>query len=147
MCETFLLKESQRFNVHWESEFLSIIGSAEALPILCVSGSVRERERERERERYRERKRDRWKWRHHFALKLAMSLHFPLPKIRTFRFSHHTSRHHCGAEIRNEFTLSIAKKCRPLFSDSLARAVRRVIANPRQKFNDQILSSPRLFFP
>ena len=45
-----------------------------------------------------------------------MSLHFPLPKIRTFRFSLHTSRlslHgevtmvYGGAEIRNE--LSIAK--------------------------------------
>ena len=27
--------------------------------------------------------------------------------------------HHCGTEIRNEFTLSVAKKIRPLFSDSL----------------------------
>ena len=73
--------------------------------------------RERERERYRERQ----KWRHqcrakigdeftltlaknsHFsekdrsdvtsvALKLAMSVHFPLPKTRTFRFSLHISR-------------------------------------------------------
>ena len=56
-----------------------------------------------------------------------MSLHFPLPKFRTFRFSFHTSRlsllkingHHCGAEIRNEFTLSVAKKILPLCSDSL----------------------------
>ena len=59
--------------------------------------------RERERERYRERR----KWRHHCRAKignefarslcqkfaqLAMSLHFPLPKTRTFRFSLHTSR-------------------------------------------------------
>ena len=53
-----------------------------------------------------------------------MSLHFPLAKIRTFRFSLHTSPlslHHGGAEIRNEFTLSIAKKnfalrlCSPSF--------------------------------
>ena len=64
------------------------------------------------------------------ALKLAMNLHFPLPKIRTigdeltlslaknshfsFLASHFPSLpsrrgHHCGAEIRNEFTLSIAK--------------------------------------
>ena len=65
------------------------------------------------------------------ALKLAMSLHFPLPKLRTigneitrslaksshFSFPLHTSRlslHHCGAEIRNEITLSVAKKFRPL---------------------------------
>ena len=64
------------------------------------------------------------------ALKLAMNLHFPLPKIRTigdeltlslaknshfsFLLSHFPSLpsrrgHHGGAEIRNEFTLSIAK--------------------------------------
>ena len=63
------------------------------------------------------------------ALKLAMNLHFPLPKIRTigdeltlslaknsFLPSHFPSLpsrrgHHGGAEIRNEFTLklSIAK--------------------------------------
>ena len=74
-----------------------IIGSEEALPILCVRYIWWERERERERERR--------KWRHHCRAKigdeftlslaknshLAMSLHFPLPKIRTFRFSLHTS--------------------------------------------------------
>ena len=76
------------------------------------------------------------------ALKLAMNLHFPLPKIRTigdeltlslaknshFSFlpSHFPSLpsrrgHHGGAEIRNEFTLSIAKNffalrlCSPSF--------------------------------
>ena len=73
------------------------------------------------------------------ALKLAMNLHSPLPKIRTigdeftlslaknshFSFlpSHFPSLssrrgHHCGAEIRNEFTLSVAKKNRPLCSGS-----------------------------
>ena len=52
-------------------------------------------------------------------------LDFPLPKIRTFHFSLHTSHlsllkvHHCGAEIRNERSLSVAKKFRPLCSDSL----------------------------
>ena len=62
---------------------------------------------EREREIYREseRERERWKWRHHCRAKigdeftlslaknshLAMSLHFPLPKIRTFWFSLHIS--------------------------------------------------------
>ena len=94
---------------------------------------VRERERYREREREREREIDGSDVTI-VALKLAMNLHFPLPKIRTFRFSLHTSRHHGGAEIRNEFTLSIAK----IFSPSLfplfqmARAARRVIENPRQ---------------
>ena len=62
------------------------------------------------------------------ALKLAMNLHFPLPKFRTFRFSLHTSHispfsvgHHCGPEIRNDFTLSVAKNFRHLCSDSLFR--------------------------
>ena len=86
-----------------------------------------------------------------------MNLHFPLPKIRTigdeltlslaknshFSFlpSHFPSLpsrrgHHGGAEIRNEFTLSIAKKffalrlLFPLFQ--MARAARRVIESPRQ---------------
>ena len=85
-----------------------------------------------------------------------MSLHFPLPKIRTFRFSLHTSRLSVhgevtmvarGAEIRNEFTLSIAKIFRPqalfpLFQ--MARAARRVIKNPRQTI--MIKSCPVLFF-
>ena len=64
--------------------------------------SVRERERERDTEKDGSDVTI-------VALKLAMSVHFPLPKIRTFRFSLYTSRlslgHHCGAEIRNEFTL------------------------------------------
>ena len=43
-----------------------------------------------------------------------------MPKIRTFRFSLHTShRHHCRAEIHNEFSLSVAKKFCPLCSNSL----------------------------
>ena len=97
--------------------------------------------RERERERYREREIDGSDV-INVALKLAMNLHFPLPKIRTngdeltlslaknspFSFlpSHfpslHSRRgHHGGAEIRNEFTLSIAKNffalrlCSPSF--------------------------------
>ena len=103
-----------------------------------------------------------------------MNLHFPLPKSRTIgdeltlslaKNSHlfdspftlpvspGPSRrgHHGGAEIRNEFTLSIATHtfhCQnffrpqalfPLFQ--MARAVRRVIENPRQ----MIKSCPVLF--
>ena len=81
-----------------------------------------------------------------FALKLAMNLHFPLPKIRTigneltlflaknshFSFlpSHLPSLpsrrgHHCGAEIRNEFTLSIAKKFVALFVPPLSNGTSR----------------------
>ena len=102
-----------------------IIGSAEALPILCVRCARRERERERERERdteerEREREREResetevtssqwrWNWRwilHLFlpkisTLVLTKSLHFSLPKICTS-----VSPLLKGAE----FTLSVAK--------------------------------------
>ena len=95
--------------------------------------------------------------------RLAMNSHFHLPKIHTtgdeltlslaknshFSFlpSHFPSLpsrrgHHCGAEIRNEFTLSIAKNFSPslfpLFQ--MARAA-RVIENPRQ----MIKSCPVLF--
>ena len=105
-----------------------IIGSAEALPILCVRYFWWEREREIQREREREIDGSDVTI---VALKLAINLHFPLPKIRTiigeeltlslaknshFSFlpSHFPSLpsrrgHHCGAEIRNGFTLSIAK--------------------------------------
>ena len=96
--------------------------------------SVRERERERERDTERDGSDVT-----NVALKLAMNLHFPLPKIRTigdelalslaknshFSFlpSHFPSLpsrrgHHCGAEIRNEFTFSIAKKFPILFFPS-----------------------------
>ena len=114
----------------------------------------------RERERYRERDGSDVT----IVARLAMNSHFHLPKIRTigdeltlslaknshfsFLSSHFPSLpsrrgHHCGAEICNEFTLSIAK----IFSPSLfplfqvARAAGRVIENPRQT----IKSCPVLF--
>ena len=78
---------------------MHIIGSAEALPILCVRYFWWERERERDTDRQRR------KWRHHCRAKIGRwvytfpcqkfalgdELHFPLPKIRTFWFSLHTS--------------------------------------------------------
>ena len=79
-----------------------------------------------------------------------MSLHFPLPKIRTFRFSLHTSR----LSHRGEVTITALKFATSshfplpkIFSPSLfplfqmARAARRVIENPRQ----MIKSCPVLF--
>ena len=146
---------------------MRIIGSAEALPILCVRYFRCERERERERDTDRQRR----KWRHHCRAKigdeftlslaknsqLAMSLHFPLPKIRTSRFSLHTSRlslhgevYHCGAENRNEFTLSIAKIFFALFVPPLSNGTSRATSDRKPKTNDQILPSPILtflFFP
>ena len=131
---------------------------------------VRERERERERERDTEKEREiDGSDVTIVALKLAMNLHFPLPKIRkigdeltlflaknshfSFLPSHFPSLpsrrgRHGGAEIRNEFTLSIAKNffalglCSPLFQNGTSRAT----SDRKPKTNDQILPSPILFF-
>ena len=127
--------------------------------IYCAWGTFGEREREIQRER------ERRKWRHHCRAKigdehtftcqkfaqLAMSLHFPLPKIRTFRFSLHTSRLSLHGEVTIvalKFAMSshfpLPKFFRPLCSPSfklVARAARRVIENPRQ----MIKSCPVLF--
>ena len=102
------------------------------------------------------------------ALKLAMNLHFPLPKIRTisdeltlslaknshFSFlpSHFPSLpsrrgHHCGAEIRNEFTLSIANNSFALFVPPNSNCTSRATSDRKPKTNEQILPSPILFFP
>ena len=62
--------------------------------VSCIVREVRSvcvRERERERCREGERERDGSDVTI-VALKLAIGLHIPLPKIRTFRFSLHTSR-------------------------------------------------------
>ena len=114
---------------------LCIIGSAEALPILCVRYFRWERERDTERERERDRDGSDVTI---FALKLAMnlhfpcqkfaqlamSLHFPLPKIRTFRFSLHTSRLSLHGEVTWRWnsqwvhTFHSQKLFRPLCSPS-----------------------------
>ena len=84
------------------------------------------------------------------ALKLAMNSHFPLPKIRTFRFSLHTSRLSLHGEVTIvalKFAMSSHFPLPKFFSPSLfplyqmARAARRVIDNPRQ----MIKSCPVLF--
>ena len=127
---------------------LCIIGSAEALPILCARYFRRERERERER--------DGSEWGGSAvtiaALKLAMILHFPLPKIRTFRFSLHTSRLSLHGEVTIvtlKFAMSSHFPLPKKFSPSLfplfqmARATRRVIKNPRQMTKSWYCSSQR----
>ena len=133
----------------------------------------RKRERDRERETERERERER-EWERDgsdvtiIALKLAMNSHFPLPKIRTigdeltlslaknshFSFlpSHFPSLpsrrgHHCGAEIRNEFTLSIANIFIALFVPPLSNGTSRATSDRKPKTNDQFPPSPILFFP
>ena len=133
-----------------------IIGSAEALPILCVRYFRWEREIQRERERERDGSDVT-----NFA-RMAMNSHFHLPKIRTIgdelnytfpcqnlHFSFLPSRkgHHCGAGIRNEFTLSIALNFFALFVPPLSNGTSRTTSDRKPKTNDQILPSPILFFP
>ena len=147
-----------------------IIGSAEALPILCVRYFWWEREREREREREiqrereRERERDRRKWRHHcrakigdeFTLSLAKNWHnwrwtytFPCQKFALFvspltlPVSPFTERSPWW-RWKWVHTFHCQKFFRPqaLFPlFQMARAARRVIENPRQ----MIKSCPVLF--
>ena len=126
------------------------------------------RERERERERYRQTERDGSDVTI-VALILAMNLHFPLPKIRTigdeltlslaknshfsflpshFPFLLSRRGHHGGAEIRNEFTLSIAKNIFALrLCSPLSNGTSRATSDRKPKTNDQILPSPFLFCP
>ena len=95
-----------------------------------------------------------WRWIYTFPCQkfaqLAMSLHFPLPKSRTFRFSLHTSRLSLHGEVTIvalKFAMSSHFPLPKFFSPSLsplfqmARAARRVIENPRQ----MIKSCPVLF--
>ena len=83
----------------WRGSF--IIGSAEALPILCVRCARREREIQRERERERERVRR--KWRHFSSAEIG-------DEFCTF---------HCqNAEIGDEFCTFLAKHMHLSFSPS-----------------------------
>ena len=121
--------------------------------------SVREREREIQREREREKDGSDVT----IFARLAMNSHFHLPKIRTigdeltlslaknshFSFlpSHFPSLpsrrgHHCGAETRNEFTLSIAKNFFALFVPPLSNGTSRTTRDRKPETNDQILPSP-----
>ena len=130
-----------------------IIGSTEALPILCV--------RYFRWERYRERR----KWRHHcrakigdeFTLSLAKISHkwrrvytFPCQKFALFvspftlPVSPFLNGHYCDAEIRNEFTLPLPKNV-SLLVRNLSNGASRATSD--RKTNDQILPSPTLFFP
>ena len=148
------------------------IGSASALPNMkrgSASYIVPEVLLVRERERYREREREidgsdvtivalKLAMNLHFLLpkiaQLAMSLHIPLQKVRTFRFSlhDHTSRLSFHGEVTMvavKFAMSSHfQYCQknfcpqalfPLFQ--MARAARRVFENPRQ----MIKSCPVLF--
>ena len=105
------------------------------------------------------------------ALKLAMSLHFPLPKVRTngdeFTLSRPLAKNshfsflssHCrlslmkwssfwrrNSQFCNEFTLSLPKDFF-LLVPNLSNGASRATSNRKLKTNDQILPSPTLFLP
>ena len=52
-----------------------------------------------------------------------------------------------GAEIRNEFTISVAKIFFAFFVPTLSNGASRATSDRKPKTNDQILPSPILFFP
>ena len=134
------------------------IGSAEALPILCVRYFRWEREIQTERDGSDVTI---------VALKLAMNLHFPLPKIRmNWRWAY-TFPCQKFALFVSPFTLPVSLfaerspwwrwnsqwvhtiQCQKIFRPQalfplfqMARAARRVIENPKQ----MIKSCPVLFF-
>ena len=135
------------------------------LPIVLKVLSVRERERERDTERERERDGSDVTM---VALKLAMNLRFPLPKIRTigdeltlslaknshFSFlpSHFPSLpSRRGPEVtivalKFAMPLSIAKNVFALCVPPLSNGTSRATSDRKPKTNDQILPSPALFF-
>ena len=88
-----------------------------------------------------------------FAL-LSYKLHFPLPKIRTFRFSLHTSRLSLRGEVTMvalKFAMSSHFPLPKYFSPSgfvspLSNGTSRATSDRKPKTNDQILPSP-IFFP
>ena len=127
---------------------------------------VRKRERERERERDRERERERERQIDGsdvtiVALKLAMNLHFPLPKIHTIgdeltlslpknsHFSLHTSRLSLHGEVimvALKFAMSSHFPLPKIFSPSgfvppLSNGMSRATSYRKPKTNDQILPS------
>ena len=144
----------------WLTWNRSIIGSAEALPILCVRCFRWERERERERER---RKWVRRKWRHHcrakigdeFTLSLAKNSHnwrwvytFPCQKLALFvspftlpvsPFTERSPLWRWNSQWVHTFHCQ--KMFRPLCS-SLSNGTSRATSDRKPKTNDQILLSP-----
>ena len=145
-----------------------IIGSAEALPILCVRYFRWEREREREREREIQTDRDGSDVTI-VALKLAMNLRFPLPKIRTIgdeltlplaKTSHFSflPSHFPSLSLHGEVTMVALKFAMSshfplpkIFSPSgfvppLSNGTSRATSDRKPKTNDQILPSP-IFLP
>ena len=147
-----------------ECSFPLIIGSAEALPILCV----RYFRWERERERYRQTERERRKWRHHCRAKIGDEFTLSLAKnSHSWRWAY-TSPCQKFALFVSPFTLPVSpftersplwrwysqrvhtfhcqKNFRPLCSPSF-KWHEPCDEWSKPKTNDQILPSPILFFP
>ena len=84
-----------------------------------------------------------------------MSLHFPLPKIRTFRFSLHTSRLSLHGEVTLvalKFAMSSHFPLPKIFPPSgfvppLSNGTTGATSDRKPKTNEKILPSPIFFFP
>ena len=163
-----ILKKKQVYTRHYWLFEPVIIGSAEALPILCVRYFWWEREREIQREREREKDGSDVTI---VALKLAMNLHFPLPKIRTIgveltlslaktshfsilpsHFPSFPSRRGHHGMVALKFAMSSHFPLPKIFSPSgfvppLSNGTSRATSDRKPKTNDQLLPSPILFFP
>ena len=119
--------------LHAQSPFLFPI----VFSINCAWGALSMRERERDRDGSDVTI---------VALKLAICFHFPLQKLSLFVFPFTLPVSPClngnqyGSEVRNEFTISVARKFRPPCSDS-CWAAWRLNENPRQ----MIKSCPVLY--
>ena len=138
-----------------------IIGSAEALPILCVRYFRWEREREKDTERDRER--ERRKWRHHCRAKIGDEFTLSLArKIRTigdertlslaknshfsflpshFPFLPSRRGHRCGAESQWVHTFH-AKNFFALFVPPLSNGTSRATSDrkPKTKWSNPVQS-------
>ena len=146
------------------AEFIPIIGSAEALPILCVRYFRWERERDTEIER------ERRKWRHQcrakigdeFTLSLAKNSHnwrwaytFPCKKFALFvspftlpvsPFTERSPLWRWNSQWVHTFHCQIFFRPRTLFPP-LSNGTSRATSDRKPKTNDHILPSPILFFP
>ena len=100
-----------------------VIGSASALPILCVRCAQWERERYRERER--ERERERRKWRHLSSAEIGDEFcNFPLPKRWNWRWILHLSLPKISTLVlAKSFALFLAKNLHLSFSSLEGRWV------------------------
>ena len=101
-------------------------------------------ERERERETEEASPLSRWNWRWVYTFPIAKNWLACFVSPFALFVSPFSNSHHRGAEIRNEFTFSVAKKKRSLCCDSLKR---HEWLRTQDQWWNMCLPRPRLLFP